>query len=142
MPLYKGVINITRKVEIPVFAESEEKAVEYLNSTSEWMEDEYIDCNSDEEIVGVSGAVLVDSIKECADMDFQSDTLCWHDNSIEEGMDVDVPQAFYHIVSEPSKTSEMNDAEVEIYYNEYFKKLSDTKAKFISEYDRIKGVGI
>jgi len=85
MPLFIAKILVSSVVDIPVFAETFESAVEYINSTKEWEEDYEIERIVDKDsLINLHCVTKVNHPKQSP---WEGNVNCWG-NSFD---DVDVP---------------------------------------------------
>lgn len=86
MPLYKAKILVSKIVDIPVYARSEEEARRYMAGTEEWKDDCGLDDFKKEEM---SFSGCIEKANSPKETDFDGDCLCWNHETM------NVAQAFY-----------------------------------------------
>jgi hypothetical protein len=122
MPLFRAKIAITNYVDIPVYAESEDEARDYLKTFDDWKEDGAID-----DVANLKSDISVDSVElvnNPKDVDFAGDSLCWE---LASGEETTVGVAYY---GDEDTTKFEDDQSV---WDEYFIRQNNKADKFNEE---------
>lgn len=127
MPLFIARAFVQTMIEIPVVAEDERAALEYLNSTSEWKADSGFD-GAEESAISVAGVDRI-VMPQQTPLDWDNDCLCWN------GEDTELAHAFFgeEIRELQPKCDGMSDEECEKAWDDYFDKKEGLDAKFAAD---------
>jgi len=130
MPLFIGRMVVT--VEIPVAGEDERAALEYLNSTNEWMEDAGFD-GADKDKISIVGVERIDTPSQTPAV-WDSDCVCWNGSYTEIAIEQELGIAFFSEKLTQIKPEYDEDMPADE-FDKVWMEFHDEKMKAIAEFD-------
>lgn len=92
MPVFNVKIRVSEYVEIPVYAENEKEAEDYVKSTYEWKDDGSFDMMREYLIERIRDRdydfFSLEEITDLKNTKYPATTLCWNDGGAEEEIEL------------------------------------------------------